>query len=85
MEKQERELLIKTCDLLLEMAEMQRETYHSMRALSQVVRTRLPGVEEEFEKARTEALFANKVSIRVNKLIGEIEDALACLKTSGDS
>lgn len=84
MDKQERELLFKTCDLLLEMAEIQTETYRTMRALTQAVQTQIPNLEEAYRKARTDALFATEASSKVNKMILQIQDTVARLKSQSE-
>jgi hypothetical protein len=80
MDKQERELLVKTCDLLLALAEIQMETYRAMRALTQAVQTQFPNLEEAYRTAQTDALFATATSVKVNKMIQQIQDTVARLK-----
>jgi hypothetical protein len=85
MDTQERELLLKACGLFRELADIQLETHRTVRALAQAVQTQIPGLEAEYRKAHTEALFATSESVKINKMILEIEDTIARLKTLAPS
>ncbi len=80
MDKQDRELLLKSCELFREMAELQLGTHRAVRTLFLALKTQLPNLEEAYRTARTDSLFATEESSKVNRMILEIEDTISRLK-----
>lgn len=83
MDKQDRELLLKTCDLFRQLAELQLSTHRALHALFQILGTRIPNLEAEYRQARTDSLFATSESVKVTQMLQEIDDTIARLKMAG--
>ena len=80
MTNDERQILLRTAELVRELIETEEGVNRSIRALHSAISAQLPGFRAAYDAAWTNSLFESGVSLRVGKITQEIEEIIQRLK-----
>jgi hypothetical protein len=79
MTKDERQILQTTCRSVLVLLEMQVATNRKLQILLALMRTQNPNLEEEYQAAQKDSVFATRESLPLEKLRQQLEAVIESL------